>query len=131
MRQYDRQEWSTSIKWVLAFVVVDAGKDAPTERECKQAVDDVRRSGESMEQVLSRRFGFEFDKTVALVLPVDYRLRFRICRAAWNRQQEWKDLAYDILTQWLKRRAFSSTAELHQISRELTNIASRLEEVRE
>ena len=118
-------------QWLLAFAIVDAGKEALTAKESQRAVDDVRRSGEPMADVLTRLFGFEFDRTVSLLLPVDYWLRFRISRAAWNRQDEWKNLAYDILSQWLDGRAFSSTADLHEISVQLIKAATRLEELRE
>ncbi len=118
-------------QWVLAFFIVDAGKQAPSVRECKQVVDDARETERSVKEVLTERFGVEFDKTVTLVLPVDYWFRFKICRTGWNRHKNWADLAYEILGEWLNGREFSSTADLKAISRQLSDVASRIEELAE
>ncbi len=118
-------------QWVLAFAIVDAGKEALTARECKEVVEDVRETGRPVEEVLTQRFGFDFDSTVLFPLLVDYWFRFKVCRAAWNRQKEWKSLVNEILKQWLNGREFSSTADLKGISRELIDAASRLEELAE
>ena len=118
-------------QWVLAFAIVDAANDVLTTRECKEVVEDVRETGRPVEEVLTYRFGFDFDKTVSLLLPIRYWFRFKICRAAWNRQQEWKNLAYEILRQWLDGREFLSTADLHEISQELIDAANRLEDLAE
>ncbi len=118
-------------QWVLAFCIVDAGKQGPSARECKDVVEDVRETERPIAEVLTERFAFEFDKTVALVVPVDYWFRFKICRTAWNRQEEWKNLVYKILSEWLAGREFSSTADLKAISRQLSDVASQIEELAE
>lgn len=119
-------------QWMLAYAIVDAAEDgAVPQEEWKRAVDEVLKSGRSMEEVLQERLGAASEKTVQMVVSFDYWFRFQLCRAAWNRRQSWYDLAYEILTQWLKGREFASTADLGRISQQLTDIANRLEEIRE
>ena len=119
-------------QWVLAYAIVDAAQDRSImEQEWKGAVDEVLRTGRSMKEVLEERLGAASDKTVVTPVSFDYSFRFKLCRAAWNRQKNWADLVYDIINEWLDGREFSSTADLKGISRELIDAASRIEELAE
>lgn len=123
----------TNDQWLLAFAIVDAQEknEGLTEQDCTELVDDIRQSGKSLEEALSQRFGFNFDESVPLILSFDYWFRFKLCRSAWNRQQNWADLVYDIINEWLEGREFASTADLHKISQELIAIGKRVEELGE
>ena len=84
-----------------------------------------------MEEVLCERFGIELDDVVPLLLPVPYRFRIRICRAAWNREKEWKDLAFHVLEEWLAGREFVHSRELRGVAQELVALGQRLGELAE
>jgi len=119
-------------QWVLAFAILDAPEDGRlTERECRQAVEEVQNTGRPMREVLAERLGLDFKKSVVVVLSFDYWFRFKLCRAAWNRGQSGADLAREIVAEWLAGRQFSSTADLQHISQQLADIAKHVEELAE
>lgn len=118
-------------QWMLAYAIVDDADRTVPEEEWKGAVDEVLRTAASMEEVLEKRLGAASEKSVVTTLSFDYWIRFKLCRAAWNRRQSWYDLAREIVTQWLEGREFASTADLEEMSRHLVEIANRLEQIRE
>lgn len=119
-------------QWMLALAIVEATKQAAiTRRQCQDAVEDVLGAGKPMEQVLCERFGIELGDVVSLLLPVPYWFRLRACRAAWNREKEWKDLAFQVLEEWLDGREFVHSRELRDVARELVSLGQRLAELAE
>ena len=119
-------------QWMLALAIVEATKQATiTRRQCQDAVEDVLGAGKPMEQVLCERFGIELGDVVSLLLPVPYWFRLRACRAAWNREKEWKDLAFQVLEEWLDGREFVHSRELRDVARELVSLGQRLAELAE
>lgn len=129
-------------QWVLAYAIVDDEDASVPGDEWRRAVDEVLSTGRSMEDILRNSLGVASEKTVTMALAFDYWFRFKLCRAAWNRRENWHDLAYSILNDWLASREFESPADLREIteelseiarstSRQLTELTERLEDLRE
>lgn len=118
-------------QWLLAFVVVDSrGGNRPFSiNDCQSIVNEVLRNNRTLEVVLEQNYGVNLTEKTPLILSFDYMFRYRITRASWNKKENWADLVYHIVNDWLSGREFMKTSDLRGIARELKNISEHIESV--
>jgi hypothetical protein len=86
-------------QWILAMVIIEA-KNLTT-KECGNVVNLVLNENKSIKDVLSISAGVRFDNIQPLLLPLGFDIRLAICKLAWERCQNWEDLAYQLILQGL------------------------------
>lgn len=120
-------------QWLLAFAIIEAKEKNVhlTYEDCKFVVNEILSDNITIEEALSRHFNVDFDEGVPMVISFDFIFRHKLSRSAWNRRENWSDLVYNIVNEWLDGRGFSSMSDLNEIYEELIKIAEHIKEIQD